>query len=109
MANGGEFTPEEIEEGKALAAIGYLWVLFFIPLVVKPRNRFCRAHGKQAMVLFIAGALVGTFSCFVVPPFGSGLLGLLIFVVQIVALVKTLQGDFWKIPGVWDLASRINL
>jgi len=41
--------------------------------------------------------------------FGGGLLGLLIFVVQIVALVKTLQGEFWKIPGVWDLASRINL
>jgi uncharacterized membrane protein len=104
-----DFTPEEVEDGKALAAIGYLWMLFFIPLVVKPQNRFCRAHGKQAMVLFIAGALVSTFSCFIFPLFGSGLLGLLIFVVQIVAFVKTLQGEFWKIPGAWDLASRINL
>lgn len=94
MANDREFTPEEIKEGKAVAAIGYLLILFFIPLVVKPQNRFCRAHGKQAMVLFMAGALAGTFSC---------------FVVQIVALVKTVQGEFWKIPAVGDLASRINL
>lgn len=109
MAKDVAFTPEEVEEGKALAAIGYLWILFFIPLVVKPQNRFCRAHGKQAMVLFIAGALISTFSCFISPLFGGGLLGLLIFVIQIVALVKTLQGDFWKIPGAWDLASKINL
>lgn len=109
MANDVEYTPEEVEDGKTLAAIGYLWLLFFIPLVVKPRNRFCRAHGKQAMVLFIAGALISTFSCFITPLFGGGLLGLLIFVVQIVALVKTLQGEFWKIPGAWDLASRINI
>ncbi len=104
-----EYTAEEVTDGKALAAIGYLGILFFIPLVVKPQNRFCRAHGKQAMVLFIAGALASTFSCFVVPPFGGGLLVLLIFVVQIVALVKTLQGEFWKIPAAWDLASKINI
>lgn len=109
MAEEVEYTPEEVEDGKALAAIGYLWLLFFIPLVVKPENRFCRVHGKQAMVLFIAGVLVSTFSCFIGPPFGGGLLGLIIFVVQIVALVRTLQGEFWKIPAVWDLASRINI
>ena len=109
MAADLEYTPEEVEDGKALAAIGYLWVLFFIPLVVKPQNRFCRAHGKQAMVLFIASALLSTFSFLAVPPFGGGLMALLIFIVQIVALVKTLQGQFWKIPGAWDIASRISL
>jgi hypothetical protein len=61
------------------------------------------------MVIFIAGAVVSTFSCFVFPLFGGGLRGLLIFVVQIVALVKTLQGEFWKILGAWGLASRVNL
>ena len=109
MTDGVEYTPEEVEDGKALAAIGYLWMLFFIPLVVKPDNRFCRVHAKQALVLFIAGVLVSTFSCFISPPFGGGLLGLTIFIVQIVALVRTLQGEFWKIPAVWDIASRINI
>lgn len=104
-----EYTPEEVEDGKALAAIGYLWILFFIPLVVKPENRFCRAHAKQAMVLFIAGAVFAMFSFLITPFFGSGLMPLLIFVLQIVALVKTLQGQFWKIPGAWDIAERIPL
>jgi uncharacterized membrane protein len=109
MAEGTEYTPEDVEDGKVLAAIGYLGILFFIPLVVKPENRFCRDHGKQAMVLFIASVLLSTFSCFILTPYGGSVLALLIFIVEIVALVKTLQGEFWKIPGAWDLASRINL
>jgi uncharacterized membrane protein len=104
-----EYSPEEVEDGKALAAIGYLWVLFFLPLVVKPDNRFCRAHAKQALVLFIASAVLTTFSFLIIPFFGAGLMPLLIFVLQIVALVKTLQGQFWKIPGAWDIAERIPL
>ena len=104
-----EYSPEEVEDGKALAAIGYLWILFFIPLVVKPENRFCRAHAKQAMVLFIASALLSIFSFAVIPLFGAGLMPLLIFVLQIVALVKALQGQFWKIPGAWDIAEKIPL
>lgn len=102
------FTPEEIEDGKVWAAIGYLSFLFFLPLVVKPDNRFCRAHAKQALVLFVAGALLGMLSCFLTQ-FGGGLLGLLILVLQIVALVKTLQGEYWRIPGAADLADRITL
>ena len=104
-----EFTPEEVEDGKVLAAIAYLYVLFFIPLVVKPENRFCRAHAKQGMVLFIAGMLCYIFSFLIMPPFGGVMMGLLIFVLQIVGLVKALSGEFWKIPGVWDIASRINI
>jgi len=102
------FTQAEVEDGKVVAAIGYLSFLFFIPLVVKPENRFCRLHAKQAMVLFIAGMLVSVLSCFF-HYLGAGALGLLILVVQIVALVKTLQGQFWKIPGAWDIAQRITI
>jgi uncharacterized membrane protein len=102
------YTPADVEDGKVLAAIGYLWFLFFIPLVAKPKNGFCRVHARQAMVLFIAGALASTLSCFL-HRLGGGLLGVLIFVLQIVALVYALQGKLWKIPGVWDVAERINL
>jgi uncharacterized membrane protein len=107
--NDPEFTPEEVEEGKVLAALSYIYVLFFIPLVVQPHNRFCKAHAKQGLVLFIAAMLSYTFSIFIMPPFGGTMLFLLIIVLQIVGLVKALMGEFWKIPGVWDLASRINL
>ena len=102
------FSPEEVEDGKVLAAIGYLSFLFFLPLVVKPNNRFCRAHAKQALVLFVAGTVVGLLSCFL-SQFGGGMLGLLILVLQIIALVKTLQGEYWRIPGVAELADRITL
>lgn len=109
MAADPEYSPEEVEDGKVLAAIGYLWVLFFLPLVIKPDNRFCRAHAKQALVLFVANALLTTFSFLIIPLFGAGLMPLFIFVVQIIALVKTLQGQFWKIPGAWDIAAQIKI
>jgi len=43
-----EFSEQEIEEGRALAGIGYLWILFLVPLLAKPDNKFCKAHAKQA-------------------------------------------------------------
>ncbi len=42
----------EVDEGKALAAIGYLGILFLIPLLAKKDNKFCQHHGKQGAVLF---------------------------------------------------------
>jgi len=94
-----------VEDGKVVAAVGYLWFLFFLPLVAKPRNNFCRAHAKQAMVLFVAGALVSALPC-LFTTFGGGLLALLVFILQIVALVKTLQGQLWKIPFFFSSRRR---
>ena len=35
------FTKEEKEQGKLVCIIGYFWILFFVPLLVK-NNKYCR-------------------------------------------------------------------
>lgn len=57
LAAGGDYTnyfhPHEIEEGKALSIIGYLGILFLVPMLALPNNRFARFHANQGLVLFI--------------------------------------------------------
>jgi len=102
------FTAEEIEEGRVLAAVGYLGILFVLPLALMPRNRFCKAHAKQALVLFITASLASMLSCFGTF-FGGGMLALLAFILSVVGLINAAQGKLWKIPGVWDIAHKINI
>lgn len=124
MANGEEVKtlPPEIEEGKTLAAIGYLWILFLVPLLAKKENEFCQFHGKQGAVLFGA-EIVGAIVLFVLS-FIIGLVpcaGLIISTILWIAffgcavgfsiwgLVKALQGEYWKMPGIAPLAEKLNL
>jgi len=42
----------EVEEGKVYAIVGYLGILFLIPLLALPKNKFAQYHARQGMVLF---------------------------------------------------------
>ncbi len=53
------FSQAEIEEGKAMSIIGYLGILFLIPMLALPNNRFARFHANQGLVLFIFWVVVG--------------------------------------------------
>ena len=98
-----EFSPEEIEDGKVFAGIGYLGILFLLPLLAKPENKFCRAHAKQGMVIFVAWIICGII------PFVGWFIGWpILFVLAIIGLIKALQGQFWKVPWLGDIAAKLN-
>ena len=42
-----------VEEGKALAWLSYIGILFLVPLLAKKDNAFCMHHAKQGLVYFI--------------------------------------------------------
>ena len=42
---------KDVEENKAMAAIGYLGILFLIPLLANKDSPFAQYHAKQGMVL----------------------------------------------------------
>lgn len=52
------YVEEEKEKGKIYSLIGYFWILFFIPLLVK-ENKYCKYHANQALNLFIFSILGG--------------------------------------------------
>lgn len=102
-------TDLQIKDGKFFAAIGYIFILCFVPLALKKDNKFAQFHGKQALVLFIleiaacilkavpaVGDLVFTAS-FVV--FG---------ILSIVGIMKVLMGEYWEVPVISEIADRIS-
>lgn len=120
-------TEEQINEGKSLAWLAYLGILFLIPLLAHKDNPFSKYHARQGMVLFflevalgivwgILGAIavaiaLATYSV------GVGLCGglvlalmcilwLLVAVVAIIGIVQAATGKFWRMPLLGNLAEK---
>ncbi len=102
---------KEIEEGKIWAFIGYWWILFLVPLLGKKDNKFALFHGKQGMVLFAFEIVVWILSYipaigwFIIGPVGS----IICLILAIIGMVKSLQGDYWKMPVLGDIAEKIKI
>lgn len=100
------FDPKDIAENKVVAALSYLGILFLAPLLLKKESKYSQFHAKQGIVLFI-GFLIGSFF-FWIPIIGWAV-GVFLLVVDILALVKTLNGEAWEIPVVKDVVKSLNI
>lgn len=105
-------TPQdpEIQDAKFFAAIGYLNVLCFVPLLLKKGNRFAQFHGRQALVLFILEIAASILK--VVPALGDLVFTVafvLFGILSLIGVVKVLMGEYWEIPVVYEIANRISL
>lgn len=100
----------EIQDAKFFAAIGYLNILCFVPLVLKKGSKFAQFHGKQGLVLFILEIAASILK--VVPALGD-LVFTVAFVVfgilSLIGIVKVLMGEYWEMPVVHEIAHRISL
>ena len=99
-----------VEEGKIWAFIGYWWILFLVPLLGKKDNKFALFHGKQGMVLFVFWIVISII--FFIPVIGPiiNFLGWIIHIIlAIIGMVKSLQGEYWKMPVLGDIAEKINI
>ena len=98
--------PKDIEENKAIAALSYAWILCLVPLLGKKDSKFAQFHAKQGLVLFIAELAGSLFFWF--PLFGQ-ILALAFVVVSVLGIIKVLNGEWWKIPYVYDWSKKFNL
>lgn len=100
----------DIQDGKFFAAIGYLNILCFVPLLLKKKNKFAQFHGKQALVLFILEVAASILK--IVPALGD-LVFTVAFVVfgilSLVGIVKVLMNEYWEMPVVYEISDRISL
>lgn len=100
------FDEKDVAENKYVAMLSYLGILFLVPMLVKKDSPFAQFHAKQGLVIAIAW-IVGGF-VFWFPLFGWAAAALL-FVVNIMALVKTYNGEAWEIPVVTDAVKKLNI
>lgn len=52
-----EFTREDLEKNRAIAAVGY--IVFFLPLVLRKNSKLCRYCANQGLILLVLMALTG--------------------------------------------------
>src|SRR2546425_549984 len=100
----------EIQDAKFFAAIGYISVLCFVPLVLKKDNKFAQFHGKQALVLFILEIAASILK--VVPALGDLVftVGFVVFgILSLVGIMKVLMGEYWEMPVIYEISNRISL
>lgn len=99
-----------VEEGKIWAFVGYWWILFLVPLLGKKDNKFAYFHGKQGMVLFVFSIVIWIIGF--IPVLGPiiGFIGwIIILVLAIIGMVTSLQGKYWKMPVLGDIAEKIKI
>jgi uncharacterized membrane protein len=102
-------TPNEqkdIEENKTVAALGYVWILFLVPLLLKRKSKFAQFHAKQAMVLFI-GEVIAVFVGWF-PLIGWAYWVFILWLV-ILGFFKALGGQQYRLPIAADLADKLNI
>ena len=99
-----------VQDGKIFAVLSYLWILCFIPLLLKKDNKFAVFHAKQGLVLFIAE--IALWIVRIVPILGwfiSIVGSLLCGILALVGIVQALMGKYWKMPILGDYAEKIKI
>ena len=107
---------------RTLAFIGYLPILFLLPVKLRRQSIFAQFHGRQSGVLFGLWLLVCLLDAIILFAFGTppepvslALFGVLFVATGIylfmmaVGMVKVLLGERYRMPVVADVALLLRL
>ncbi|MDD2251818.1 MAG: DUF4870 domain-containing protein [Dehalococcoidales bacterium] len=105
MAN----TSSGLEENVAgLLCYLFGWISGLVFLLIEKENAFVRFHAWQSIVVFGAFS-IAMIVLNIIPVIGwiiSSILGMLVFVLWIILMVKAYQGVYYKLPWAGDLAEK---
>ncbi|MGD9473906.1 MAG: DUF4870 domain-containing protein [Eubacteriaceae bacterium] len=102
-----EFTQEDIEDNKVMAALAY--ILFFLPLIVCPESAYGKFHANQGLVLLIvsvAGSIVLGIISAIIPFIGwivQLIFSLAVLAFAILGIVNALNGKANKLPLIGEI------
>ncbi len=96
---------QDAKTHRATAALAYVLLLFIVPMSKKDSD-FCQFHAKQGIVLFVAWVIV-SFCAWI--PFVGWAAWLSLLLVNVMAIVKTLNGERWELPILGKYAEQIKL
>jgi uncharacterized membrane protein len=114
-----DYSKEEIENGKLMALLSYIGILALIPYFAEKENKYVRFHAIQGLNLLIINLVVSAASfvvaivatvLFIIPIIGwilgfllylvIGLVPVGLFVISILGIVYSLQGNAKELPIV---------
>jgi fumarate reductase subunit D len=96
------------DQDKIMLVLSYLGLLALIPLLTVKDSEYVKWHAKNGLVLGVGGWLLSIVLGFLpVVNLLTCVLGPAVLVVDIIAMIKALGGERWRIPVVTDLAEKI--
>ena len=93
---------DDVSKNKSSAALSYLWILCLIPLLSNKKSKFAQFHAKQGLILFGLSIFCGF-------PFFGQILFLVILVVSVIGFLKASNGEWWKVPYVYEWSKKIKI
>lgn len=95
------------EQDKIMLVLAYLGLLALIPLLTVNDSDYVKWHAKNGLVLGFGGGIALTILG-AIPLIGliTCLAGPALLVIDIMAMMKALKGERWRIPVVADLAEK---
>ena len=96
-----------------MAALSYVFVLCFVPLLLAKDSVFVQFHAKQGLVLFIVEVVVMILaSILVFIPILGWMANLIMYafvvIMSIVGFVRALQGKKWEMPLLGSYAKKLK-
>jgi uncharacterized membrane protein len=101
-----QFDPKDVEAHKFVAALSYLGILVFIPLLLKRDSAFVRMHSAQGVLMLVVW-MIAIFLIWI--PIIGWLIGIALALAQLIALITCLQGGFWEVPVVGVHRKKLQL
>lgn len=100
---------QDIQKNKAFAALGYVSIFCLVPLTFARQSQFAQFHGKQGLVLFLAAVVVGIVEQMlpILWPM-LALCNLAILVLSVMGIIKAIEGKYWEMPILGDLAKKLT-
>ena len=94
---------KDLDDNKITAAIGYVGILCFVPLLLAKKSKFAQFHAKQGLMLF-GLEVVGM----IIPPLFPFIM-IVAVVLSILGIKACMEGKYWELPILGKYAKKINL
>ena len=104
-----EYDTQDIQDNKVWAALAYLGILFFLPLIINGgRSKYGRFHANQGFILLLTGIVLGIAGNILswIPLVGGllqALLSLAILALIVLGIYNSVTGKVKTLPFVGQL------
>jgi len=99
--------PKMPSDERLLGALAYIPMGFVLPLIMKPKSKFCQMHAKQGLVI-TALTFAVLFILVIVPAIGSLLFLGLVAIIGI-GVYQADHGVEFKMPVLYEVAAKIDV
>jgi len=100
---------QDIAENKFIALLSYIFVLCFVPLLLKQESAFAQFHAKQGLALFIVEVIALVFTWTIILAWLGSILFLLCMIASVYGIILVWNGKMEQIPGITWIVQKINI